>query len=339
MKTLYSTILIISATLLFSSCEKTILEMPPKSNTHVFEAFWKGIDERYAYFELKNINWDSLHTHYGNIITDEMTDEAFFDTLSVLIDLLHDGHSGIKSSFDMHKNPGFYLRGPENVSERLIVDNYSNGWGMQIGNLQHFMLPGSNIAYIYYGSFSDPVSDYDIDYLVNKYQNTKGIIFDIRSNYGGSAENIFRLTKRFAHSKTHLFNTRFKNGPGHADFTDFTETYIEAAQNTYKGKVCVLTNRKVYSAASIFTLSMKQLPLVTIVGDTTGGGLGMPVGFELPNEWQVYCAGTQIISVDGENLEPGVPPDVQVNMTDEDIANGIDTIIEKAIEIINEQSE
>ncbi|MBN1769274.1 MAG: S41 family peptidase [Prolixibacteraceae bacterium] len=339
MRTFSSIIIFIIALLLFSSCEKTILEMPSKSNTHVFEAFWKGIDERYAYFELKNINWDSLHTHYGDIITNEMTDEALFDTLSVLIDLLHDGHSGIKSSFDMHKNTGFYMCGPENVSERLIVDNYSKGWGMQIGNLRHFALCNNDIAYIYYGNFSDLVSDYDIDYLVNKYKNTKGIIFDIRSNYGGSAENIFRLTKRFAQDKTHLYNNRFKNGPGHADFSDFTETCIEPAQTTYKGKVCVLTNRKVYSAASIFTLSMKQLPSVTIVGDTTGGGLGMPVGFELPNEWQVYCAGTQIISVDGENLELGVPPDVQVNMTDDDIANGIDTIIEKAIEIINEQSE
>lgn len=318
----------------FTSCEKTILEMPSKTNKDVFEAFWKGIDERYAYFELKNINWDSLHDHYGDLISNEMSDEALFDTLAVMIDLLQDGHSGIKSSFDFHKNPGFYMRGSENVNERLIVDNYLKGWGMQKGPFHHSPIHDGQVAYISYGSFSDPVTDDDIDFLMEKYKNSKGIILDVRNNFGGAADNIFRIAKRFIDKETFLFKTRYKNGPGHNDFTDFTETRIQPDGVHYSGKVCVLTNRKVYSSGSIFTLTMKELPNVTIVGDTTGGGFGLPVGFELPNEWQVHCGGSQIISVNGEDFELGVPPDVQVDMSTEDEDNGIDSIIEKAIEII-----
>jgi C-terminal processing protease CtpA/Prc len=145
------------------------------------------------------------------------------------------------------------------------------------------------------------------------------------------------LVKRFIHTDTHLFDSRLKNGPGHNDFTELTPTNLSPADSTYNGKVCVLTNRKVYSAASVFTLAMREVPGVTIVGDTTGGGLGLPVGIELPNEWQIHCAGSQLLSTTGENFELGIPPDIQVDMKKEDIDKGIDSIIEKAIEVILEK--
>jgi C-terminal processing protease CtpA/Prc len=79
---------------------------------------------------------------------------------------------------------------------------------------------------------------------------------------------------------------------------------------------------------------MREIPDVTIVGDTTGGGLGLPIGTELPNEWQIHCAGSQLLSVSGENLELGIPPDIQVDMKKEDMDKGVDSIIEKAIDVI-----
>jgi C-terminal processing protease CtpA/Prc len=86
------------------------------------------------------------------------------------------------------------------------------------------------------------------------------MIIDIRNNTGGSASNIFMLVRRFIQTETDLFNSRMKSGPGHGDFTGLTKTTIKPAEKTYKGKVCVLTNRKVFSAASIFTLSMREVP-------------------------------------------------------------------------------
>jgi len=319
---------------LYVSCENSVLEMPSKSKKDVFEAFWKGIDERYSYFDLKKIDWDAIRQEYALKISEDMSEEAFFDTLSVLIDLLRDGHSGIKSPFDFHKNPGFYLRGPENVDERLIVDHYSKGWGKQKGSLRHFELIEGKVAYVYYGSFSDPVTDDDIDYLIEKYKNTQGLILDIRNNFGGSSYHIYTIAKRFFDTPTLVFSSKFKNGYGHNDFAESFNVTLDPAKQVYKGKVCVLTNRKVYSAASIFALVMREAPNVTLVGDTTGGGLGLPVGFELPNEWQVYCAGTKVLSVDGLDFELGIPPDIQVDMKAEDKEKGRDSIIEKALEII-----
>lgn len=319
---------------IFSACEFSVLEKPSTDKKAVFDAFWNGIDTRYTYFELKNIDWDAAYVRFSKGVTNEMTDEALFDTLSVMIDMLKDGHSGIKAYFNEHKYIGFYRRGPENFDERLLVENYAKGWGSKTGSLRHTSLNNGQIAYIHYADFSDEITDYDIDYLIEKYSNSEGIIIDVRNNFGGSASNIFKLVKRFIHTETHLFDSRLKNGPMHTDFTAITASKLKPSTKTYNGKVCVLTNRKVYSAASVFALAMREVPDVTLVGDTTGGGLGLPIGFELPNGWQVHCAGSQLLSVNGENLELGIPPDVQVDMTKEDMDKGVDSIIEKAIEVL-----
>jgi C-terminal processing protease CtpA/Prc len=85
-------------------------------------------------------------------------------------------------------------------------------------------------------------------------------------------------------------------------------------------------------------MSMKVLPQVTIVGDTTGGGTGNPIYRELPNGW-VYRLSTEYRAeadnyiVDGK----GVAPDFYVLTTVPDSIKGLDRILEKGIEIIEKQ--
>ena len=79
-----------------------------------------------------------------------------------------------------------------------------------------------------------------------------------------------------------------KTGTGHSDFSGMEPRYLEPAANLrWQKPVCVLTNRHVFSAANEFTLYMKGLPNVKIVGDQTGGGAGLPFSSSLPNGWMV----------------------------------------------------
>jgi len=318
----------------FASCSKLVIEDPITEKKVVFEYFWKSVDEKYSFFELKDIDWDGVHDRFAPTISETMSDEAFFDTLSVMIDLLHDGHSGVTSTFNDHKYVGFFTRGPENFDARLLMDNYAHGWGAVKGALNHISLADGQVAYIYYGDFSSTITDADIEYLIEKYKDTKGIIIDVRNNFGGAVNNIFTLASHFANNKTLVMKSILKNGTGHNDFTGETETYLQPSVKNYAGKVCVLTNRKVFSAASVFTLVMRELPNVTVVGDTTGGGLGLPIGTEIPNGWQMHCSGSQLLSTGGECFEMGIPPDVQVDMKKSDMEKGIDTIIETAMQLI-----
>jgi C-terminal processing protease CtpA/Prc len=79
---------------------------------------------------------------------------------------------------------------------------------------------------------------------------------------------------------------------------------------------------------------MRNFPNVTIVGDSTGGGLGAPTGAELPNGWGYRFSASRTLSPDGQNYEDGIPPNVVVNLNNADVQKGFDTIIEKAIAII-----
>ena len=80
---------------------------------------------------------------------------------------------------------------------------------------------------------------------------------------------------------------------------------------------------------------MQVLPSVTIVGDTTGGGVGNPVFRELPNGWTYRLSTETDADAQGRIMEGvGVFPDVPVPTTAADSANGIDRILEKGIDII-----
>jgi hypothetical protein len=329
--------LLLTIVLFFVSCTRSILEKPETSKKEVFETFWQFIDSKYSFFHLKNIDWDAAYNEFSPSIKEEMSEEAFFDTLSSMISILEDGHSGIDAPFNSFKYAGFFTKGPENYDERLILDHYSKGFSPSVGSLKYFTLWEDKILYVGYHSFEGNITDADIDYLVNKYSSCRGMIIDIRNNFGGNSNNVTTLLKRFFLEEKAFMKSRLKNGPGHNDFTEFETISYKPGNNHFMNPVCILTNRKVYSAASIFTLAMRELPNAVIVGDTTGGGLGLPIGKELPNGWFVHCAASHLYSMDDENFELGIPPDIQVDMKKEDRDKGVDTIIETAIDYIKNQ--
>ena len=76
---------------------------------------------------------------------------------------------------------------------------------------------------------------------------------------------------------------------------------------------------------------MTQAPNAIIVGDKTGGGGGLPLSSELPNGWLVRFSSSPMYNSAMQNTEFGINPDISVALSATDQANGIDTIIERAI--------
>ena len=70
---------------------------------------------------------------------------------------------------------------------------------------------------------------------------------------------------------------------------------------------------------------MKQLPLVTIIGDKTGGGSGLPFTSEIPNGWSIRFSASPMFDPEMNQLEFGIDPDIKVDISTEDYARGIDT--------------
>ena len=92
----------------------------------------------------------------------------------------------------------------------------------------------------------------------------------------------------------------------------------------------MLTNRRTFSAANSFVMYVKGLPNVTVIGDRTGGGAGMPFSSELPNGWSVRFSACPMYDRQMQCTEMGIDPDVKVDITSSDYARTVDTIIETA---------
>ena len=256
-----------------------------------------------------------------------------------MLNTLNDGHTNLVSPFDVSHNEEVYRRmyAAKNINSEVVVLNYLTINYHTTGAFAHNAIRDGQIAYLRYSSFMDAIADDDLEYLVNKYKNTKGMIIDLRQNGGGSVDNVWNLMKLFPTGNRQLYQTQIKNGPKHNDFSEMTVVTQPShdEKTTYRHPIAVLTDRGSFSATSFFSLCIKSnFPEAVIVGDTTGGGLGLPNGGELPNGWSYRFSITRTLDMNNNNYENGMPPDVTEILDPVQTAQGIDNVIEKACDIL-----
>lgn len=336
-KTIPAHILLISLLCLVSgllSCEQ-LLVRPKEDNSPraVFNSLWTQIYHRYSYFDLKGVNWDSVRSAYAPRIKEDMSDRELFRVLAEMMFLLRDGHVNLESPFDLARNWNWYLDRPENFNFSILERNYLGRDYSISGPFLHRWM--GDIGYVYYGSFASGFQENELDAVMEQYSQAKGMIWDIRGNGGGSLENARRITRRMADGKRPVLKWYYKTGPEPGAFGSPVTEYLEPdGRFRFTGPVVILTNRSSYSAATFFTAMMKTFPQVYSLGDTTGGGGGLPWLGELPNGWTYRFSSTRSQMPDGTDLEPGIAPDIVREMTQQDIAAGKDVLLESALELL-----
>ncbi len=144
-----------------------------------------------------------------------------------------------------------------------------------------------------------------------------------------------RLAERFTNEKRLVGYIAHKTGTGHNDFSSPEAEHIEPSKGIrWQKKAVVLTNRSCYSATNTFVRDMKECPLVTVMGDRTGGGSGLPFSSELPNGWSVRFSACPMYDARMRQIEFGIEPDTCVSLAQEDLARDKDTMIEAAREFL-----
>ncbi len=299
-----------------------------------FDALWTIIDEHYSFFDYKQVDWNEVGARYRAKLTHDMTSQELFDLCGDMLKELRDGHTNLIASHDVSRY-WIWEQYPVNYDERLIDDHYLNFNYKQASGIKYAILP-NNYGYMRYASFSNSIGDGNLDLVFSYLSTADGLIIDVRSNGGGYLTNVETLVGRFIDRRTHVGSIQHKNGPGHNDFSEPFDYYFEPTKNHihYQRPVVILVNRGSFSATNNFVSIMRHLPQVTIVGDTTGGGSGLPFTSELPNGWRIRFSSCPITDVDGTVTEFGVAPDVRVDLLDTDAAQGRDTMLETAFQVL-----
>jgi C-terminal processing protease CtpA/Prc len=244
---------------------------------------------------------------------------------------LKDGHTGIASGNDEGAYPDFFLNEPPNFNRDLLERNYWRGDQRKTTNGLINVLMG-DVGYIYYYSFQIPVESDALDFVLNRFQDTKGLIIDIRHNGGGDPNNGLRILERLISQRTHTYSAKYKNGKGRQDYTKNFKAHVEPDGNVrYEKPVIVLTNRLTYSAANMFAAQTKAFSNISLMGDTSGGGGGIPASYELPNGWAFRYSASIMSLPNGFIIENGIEPDFKVSMDEDQAKNGVDSILEEAL--------
>ena len=246
---------------------------------------------------------------------------------------LQDGHVNLASAHNVSYYDAWYQDYPRNFRADLVEDSYlgraSTDYRTAAG-LKYKILK-DNIGYIRYESFADPIGNGNLDEVLSYLAICNGLIIDVRDNGGGNATNSARIASRFTNEKVLTGYICHKTGTGHNDFSKPYAIYLEPANGVrWQKKAVVLTNRRSFSATNDFVNHMRCLPNVTIIGDKTGGGSGMPFTSELPNGWSVRFSASPHFDAEMKHIEFGIEPDIQVDMLQEDEMRGKDTLIEIA---------
>lgn len=334
--TFHFSLLTIAACLLASCVKEDYFDNSKQGN---YEALWRIMNEHYCFFDYKKqelgVDWDEIHGRYAYKINEKMTNAQLFEVLTQMLSELQDGHVNLSAPFDFGRNWSFYEDHPENYNDSIaklyLGHNYHIASGLK------YIILDDNIGYVRCESFEEGVGDGNVSVMLQSMALCHGLIIDVRGNGGGQLDKARTLASHFTNERLHVGYISHKTGKGRNDFSSPKAEYLDPASDgiRWQKPVVVLTNRGVYSAANDFIKCMKLCPNVTIMGDRTGGGSGMPFNNELPNGWTIRYSAVVYYDKDMHHTEFGIEPDVSLSLSGADLAQKKDTYIEKAREYLS----
>lgn len=306
----------------------------------LFKMIWEDYESSYPEFTVKNIDWAELFYQYSPLAEQaETTEELVMEVLLPMLSELKDAHIKI------YKPNGDFVRTylPEiqfNVNDSVLVDNYLlpnefTGWDGDIGYCNPDSLP-----YLAIQKWSYDLNVQAIQTFLGLAADKPAVIIDIRMNSGGSNMLCGTVAGMFTDHMSPAWRTRYRNGPGYDDVIYHIVNTHAHGGVYYGGTVYLLVGGLVASSSEDFTLHMNNFKNVILLGDTTMGAVCHPNTIDLADGWQVNTIDWSARTVDHEPVEGcGIAPDICVEVTEEDFAQGIDPVLEYAIELVESQSE
>lgn len=201
-----------------------------------------------------------------------------------------------------------------------------------------------NIGYIFIDSMSDyaegistaassvDIAEVVMSEILNDFEDTEGLILDVRFNDGGEDEVSLAIARHFINEPRVVYSKFAGKGALEAPKRDVTLT--PKGNNPYLKPTAVLISGDTASAAEIFTLSMAGLPQVKIIGEPTAGAFSDILIKRLTGDIVFGLTNETYLDPQGNNYELiGVPADITVPFATKQAReagrdNGLDTAID-----------
>lgn len=316
------------------SCTNEIIDKE-SSQEHIFQSFWKVMDERYVFFKEKNLDWDSIYTAYFPQFKQVTSDSVALVLYDQILLRINDKHVSIYAN-DRSYAGLFSDTTHVDISFGKVYSRYGFSNISQLEYLNLAQLP-NNIGYLRILPMSTVESGAGIG--VENYNYSNGYIVDLRDCTGGTSSGI-GICDIFINDKRTIYNTKTKSGKGRNEFTDITAINLQGIGLVDKSiPVVVLINDYTFSMGNIIAYVLKDTRNCTFVGSKTGGGGGSVSSVFLPSGWWLNYTQDIFYTNSMQCMEDGLNPDIEVNptkqfWTDVHQVTGEDPQLEMALEVL-----
>lgn len=216
------------------------------------------------------------------------------------------------------------------VETKTIRRYDASSWSWQSSSGKKWDILKGNIGYV--NMEEDVVTLEDLPKMMGDLNNTKAIIFDLReyppfiwNELAGYLNKEKKVCARYIQPDLTY--------PGR--YVWFNADSIGKTNNSpYKGKVLILMDEGTQSRGESFVMALQTIEGAITIGRQTSGADGNIADFTFFDDKTTWITGLGVFYPDGrETQRIGIVPDINVPLTLEDIREGRDAILEKAIEV------
>jgi len=184
-------------------------------------------------------------------------------------------------------------------------------------------LSKGTLGYIHIPSMDEAGLDRFVQSLYSDNLNKEAIVLDVRFNGGGFTHD---QVLNYLGGKEH---TIFRQRHGNEGFV------LRNYDRKWHKPLTLLINNRSYSDAEIFPNAFRTLGLGKLVGQSTGGFVIGTSGIRLIDGSTFRIPRTGVYTLAGVNMEKeGVKPDVAVENHPDQLAKGLDSQLDKAVEVL-----
>lgn len=184
-------------------------------------------------------------------------------------------------------------------------------------------LSKGKLGYIHIPSMDDAGLDRFVRALYSDNFDKEALVLDVRFNSGGFTHD---KVLNYLGGKEHTFFYQRHGGMG---------TVLRSGDRKWSKPLILLINNRSYSDAEIFPSAFRTLGLGKLVGQPTGGFVIGTTNIKLVDGSMFRVPRTGVFTAKGINMEKeGVVPDILVEPHPDDLARGIDTQLDKSVEVL-----